>query len=177
MPDACRPSLHEIYLLVNSWIVGNPASAPVAMRRGLQWPPLRSAESPWSCRRWRENAAELDEGFRPPGNSDPLGAMPDSMNPFFSMWANGDAEDTFRRASCARTGDHSSLGHSYLHDVRSLLRFEEHIKGSVEKGKLADLIVVSDDPLTVPPDRLKDIKVEMTIVDGKVVQSYKRRTE
>ena len=40
---------------------------------------------------------------------------------------------------------------------------------------LADLIVVSDDPLTVPPDRLKDIKVEMTILDGKVVQT--NRTE
>ena len=40
---------------------------------------------------------------------------------------------------------------------------------------LADLIVVSDDLLTVPPDRLKDIKMEMTILDGKVVQ--KNRTE
>jgi len=48
--------------------------------------------------------------------------------------------------------------------------FEEKMKGSIEKGKLADVIVVSDDPLTVPPDKLKDIKVEMTIVDGKVVQ-------
>jgi predicted amidohydrolase YtcJ len=49
--------------------------------------------------------------------------------------------------------------------------FEEQIKGSIEKGKLADLIVVSDDPLTVLPDRLKDIKAEMTIVDGKIIQA------
>jgi len=37
-------------------------------------------------------------------------------------------------------------------------------------GKLADLIIVSDDPLTVPADKLKDIKVKTTIIDGKVVK-------
>ena len=49
--------------------------------------------------------------------------------------------------------------------------FEENMKGSIEKGKLADLIVVSDDPLTAAPDKLKDIKVKITIVDGKVVHA------
>jgi predicted amidohydrolase YtcJ len=48
--------------------------------------------------------------------------------------------------------------------------FEEKTKGSIEKGKLADLIIVSDDPLSVPSDKLKDIKVETTIIDGQVVK-------
>jgi predicted amidohydrolase YtcJ len=47
--------------------------------------------------------------------------------------------------------------------------FEESLKGSIEKGKLADLAVLSDDPLTVPAEKIKDIQVLMTILDGKIV--------
>jgi len=49
------------------------------------------------------------------------------------------------------------------------LTFEENIKGSLEPGKLADLIVLSDDPLTCPENDIKDITSELTIVDGEVV--------
>ena len=47
--------------------------------------------------------------------------------------------------------------------------FEEKLKGSIEVGKLADLVVLSDDPLAVPTDRISDIKVDMTVVDGEFV--------
>jgi predicted amidohydrolase YtcJ len=113
----------------------------------------------------------LDQGFQPPGNSDSLGSMPESMNPFFSMWAmvtrktrSGELlapEQAITPAEAIRIytmfGAHSG--------------FEEKKKGSIEVGKLADLIIVSDDPLTVPPDKLKDIKVVTTITDGKIVNS------
>jgi predicted amidohydrolase YtcJ len=46
---------------------------------------------------------------------------------------------------------------------------EENVKGSIAEGKLADLTVISRDPSTVPPSQIEDIKVEMTIVAGKVV--------
>ena len=49
------------------------------------------------------------------------------------------------------------------------LTFEENEKGSNEIGKLADLVVLSDDPLTVAQDSLKDIVSELTIVGGKIV--------
>ena len=47
--------------------------------------------------------------------------------------------------------------------------FEENIKGSLVPGKLADMIVLSGDPLSTPPENLKNIKVEKTIIGGEVV--------
>ncbi len=46
--------------------------------------------------------------------------------------------------------------------------FDERIKGSIEPGKLADLAVLADNPLTIAPERIKDIPVDMTIVDGRI---------
>jgi len=47
--------------------------------------------------------------------------------------------------------------------------FEEGIKGSITPGKLADIVVLSNDPIKSPPEQIKDIKVEMTIIGGNVV--------
>jgi predicted amidohydrolase YtcJ len=47
--------------------------------------------------------------------------------------------------------------------------FEEKEKGSIAPGKLADIVVLSDDPTRVPPEQIKDIRVEMTIIGGEVV--------
>jgi hypothetical protein len=47
--------------------------------------------------------------------------------------------------------------------------FEEDIKGSIEIGKLADFVVLSEDILTINPEKIKDVKVEMTIFDGEVI--------
>jgi predicted amidohydrolase YtcJ len=50
--------------------------------------------------------------------------------------------------------------------------YSEKIKGSIEPGKLADFVVLSDDILTIDPVKIKDVKVDMTILDGKII--YKR---
>ncbi len=47
--------------------------------------------------------------------------------------------------------------------------FEEKIKGSISPGKMADIVVLSGDPTRVSPDAIKDLKVEMTILNGEVV--------
>ena len=47
--------------------------------------------------------------------------------------------------------------------------FEENIKGSLTAGKLADLVVLSDDPLHVDPFSLMEIEIERTMTGGKWV--------
>ncbi|MDZ4852701.1 MAG: amidohydrolase [Pirellulaceae bacterium] len=71
------------------------------------------------------------------------------------------------------------LGAEQRIDVYSALRavtqdaawqnFEETTKGSIEIGKVADFVVLAENPFTVPSIRLKDIQIRKTIVDGEVV--------
>jgi predicted amidohydrolase YtcJ len=56
----------------------------------------------------------------------------------------------------------STIGNAWL-------TFEEQSKGSIEAGKLADLVVLSEDLLTAPPKAIQSAKVLMTIVGGRIV--------
>jgi len=47
--------------------------------------------------------------------------------------------------------------------------FAEKVKGSLEVGKLADLVVLSRDIFTIPPDEIAQVEVLYTIVGGKIV--------
>jgi predicted amidohydrolase YtcJ len=47
--------------------------------------------------------------------------------------------------------------------------FQDTEKGTLAKGKLADLVVLSDDILSIAPETIKDVRVLTTIVGGKVV--------
>ena len=53
------------------------------------------------------------------------------------------------------------------------LTFEENVKGSLEPGKLADLVVLSDDIMNCPVDKILDLTVLMTMVNGKIVFQHK----
>ncbi len=94
-------------------------------------------------------------------------------HPFFGMWM----------AITRQTVDGTALNPEQRIDRREALRmwtlnaaylsFEEKIKGSIEPGKLADLIVISKDFLACPVDEIKDIEALLTVVNGKVVFRHK----
>ena len=52
--------------------------------------------------------------------------------------------------------------------------FDEDVKGCIEVGKLADLVVLNDSILKVDPQNIKDLKVESTILNGEIL--YHRET-
>jgi hypothetical protein len=111
----------------------------------------------------------LDGGFMPPGNSDCMGTEPEALNPWWSIWCVVGRKTRSGRPICVDEGL-SVLEAIRLYTTYSAYAgFEEASKGSLEPGKLADLIVLSDDPFESPVDALKDIRVETTIVGGRVV--------
>lgn len=85
------------------------------------------------------------------------------LNPLLGVWAAvakaNFAEERLSLDEAVRT---YTLNAAYA-------SFEERLKGSIEAGKLADLTVLSEDLDKVPPEKIKDVSVEMTIVGGKVV--------
>jgi hypothetical protein len=52
--------------------------------------------------------------------------------------------------------------------------FQENNLGSIQAGKLADLVVLDRDYLTIPADQIKDIKPVMTVVGGRIVYDSSR---
>jgi predicted amidohydrolase YtcJ len=110
----------------------------------------------------------LAMGFQPPGNSDTGGSYSWQMNVIarLAMFV--------RRATANGTAYHPEEAVPVTQALRILSTygayagFEEKTRGTLELGKLADLVVLSNDPLSITPDRLKDLKIDATIVDGVV---------
>lgn len=80
----------------------------------------------------------------------------------------------------SRSGD--ILGPQQRVDVMTALKamtiwpayqhFEEASKGSIEPGKLADFVVLSEDPTAIDPEKLSGLRVEQTIKKGKSIYQY-----
>jgi len=51
--------------------------------------------------------------------------------------------------------------------------FQEKVKGTIETGKLADFVILSEDIFTIDPVKIRDAKVYLTVVDGKIVYQTK----
>jgi len=108
----------------------------------------------------------LARGMKFGSHHDAPVAFPDSMRIL-------DATVTRR----SRSGD--IIGPAHRVDVITALKamtiwpawqhFEEHWKGSIEEGKLADLVVLSADPTAVDPETLDQLKVLETIKEGNTI--------
>jgi predicted amidohydrolase YtcJ len=89
-------------------------------------------------------------------------------NPFVSLWwaVTGKMLDGTRVNSQTLTRAEALAAHTR---ANAWLMFEEKQLGTLEPGKLADLVVLDRDYLTVPEDAIKDLKPVLTMVGGKVV--------
>ena len=57
--------------------------------------------------------------------------------------------------------------------VYDIIEFQENIKGSITVGKLADLVILSDNIFTIPTRQIEKVKVWQTIMDGRIVYEAK----
>ena len=104
----------------------------------------------------------------PPGNSNCLGTEPEALNPWWSSWCVVARETRRGRSICPEEGL-GVLEAIRLYTTHSAYAgFEEDTKGSIEAGKLADLVALSENPFEIPVDRLKDVRVALTVIGGEV---------
>ncbi len=104
---------------------------------------------------------------------DNLGAGTDfpvnPINPFLNMYVMVTRKDPNGNVYGASEAISREQALRLYTNAASHYMFEEGRKGTLQPGKLADLVVLSADYMTVPEDQIKDIKVDMTLVGGKVV--------
>jgi predicted amidohydrolase YtcJ len=123
------------------------------------WGPIRAA-------RTTPMRAYLDRGFVVAGGTD------SSVVPYPPLWViyHFVTRDTI---SGGVLGADQKITRTEALQVETInnafLTFEEGIKGSIEAGKLADLVVLPEDILTCPDKRIEQMQVVMTMVGGKIV--------
>lgn len=114
------------------------------------------------------------KGLRPPGSSDSAGSQPWAINPWFGI-----------KCMVARENCHSApIDLDEAIGVADALRaytidaayagFEEGRKGSLEVGKLADLVVLAEDPFTIPASNLDEVGTDLVIIGGAVASGATR---
>jgi hypothetical protein len=107
----------------------------------------------------------LDAGMVIPGSSDrpvatgaPLLGIHDMVNRRTASGAPFNATEAITAKEALRA---YTWGSAYASKA-------EHVKGSIQPGKLADLTVLSEDPTVVSPHRIAALEVIATIVDGQL---------
>jgi predicted amidohydrolase YtcJ len=91
------------------------------------------------------------------------------VDPLFSMHCavNRQTREGLVLGSGERISPMEALRAYTVHGAYST--FEEQSKGSIQVGKLADFVVLSENPLTLPPERIREIRVLRTVLGGRTV--------
>ena len=155
----CPPNLLERLKKVNAFVVTQPSFIYYSGERYISQ--VESSKLRWLYR----TGSFSQNGLGPAASSD---SPVTSLNPMVGIYA----------ATTRRAENHQVLLPEEAVSVEEALKmytlngaytsFEEKLKGSISVGKLADLVVLSADPTKVNDEELKNIKVEKTIIGGKV---------
>ncbi len=136
-----------------------PLHAPPSVDDGDIWQ-FRVGESRWPLSfAWtdiRKTGATLVFGSDwPVVSQNPMLGVHNTLNR--KPWAEGmphhhqDLADTLRSYTCDA----------------AFAEFQEHIKGQLKPGYLADLVLLSDDIFEIPPEKMKEVHPQMTMLGGK----------
>lgn len=133
----------------------------------------------WEGMRWFiPLKSYLDAGVRIAGGSDHMiGFDKDSAvnpyNPFFQIWMAVTRERANAAPLYPEEEAISRENALRMHTIWAAeLQKADDERGSIEVGKLADLVVIDEDFLAVPVEKLREIEPHMTILDGRIV--YRR---
>jgi len=158
--SVCPPPLLRRLKAIKAVVVTQPAFIYYSGEKYLS--DVSEAQLPWLYR----TRSFLKSGLKSAASSDcPVAPC----NPLFGLYAaitrkaeSGQALSPKEAISPEEALRMYTLSGAYA-------SFEERLKGSIEVGKLADMVVLSADPTVVSPEELKEIRVEKTIIGGEVV--------
>jgi len=158
--SVCPPPLLQRLRDVDAMVVTQPAFIYFSGERYLEEVP--NTQLPWLYR----TRSFLENGLRPAGSSDCPVVPPDPLVGLYAAVTRKAESGQVLSPEEAISPEEAlriyTLGGAYA-------SFEERLKGSIEIGKLADLVVLSADPTKVAPEEIKEIQVEKTIIGGEVV--------
>ncbi|UCG84517.1 MAG: amidohydrolase [Dehalococcoidia bacterium] len=158
--SVCPPPLLQRLKAVNAVVVTQPAFIFYSGERYLN--DVSAEQLPWLYR----TRSFLENGLRPAGSSD-CPVIP--CDPLIGIYAavTRKAENGQLLSPEEVVSPDDALRLFTLNGAYA--SFEEGVKGSLEVGKLADMVVLSADPTTVEPGAIKDIHVEKTVLGGEIV--------
>ena len=108
----------------------------------------------------------LDAGIRPAAGSDfspgPFAPLMGIQGMVTRKGWNGETWGAEQRVGVAEAVEINTINGAYN-------AHEEAIKGSITAGKLADFVILAEDPYTIDPEKIKDIRIVRTVVGGQTV--------
>jgi len=160
--SVCTPEAAARLSRIGAAVVTNPAFIYFSGERYLSTLPREQLRYLYAIK------TMLGEGLRVAAGSDAPVANPDPLKGIYAAVTRL-AENAQQVVPAQAISALEALRLYTLNAAYSC--FLEGKTGSIAKGKWADLVVMNGNPLQVSPHELKDLKVEMTVLDGEVVYS------
>jgi predicted amidohydrolase YtcJ len=156
----CPPKLMERIKKLDAMIITHPGNLYYSGERYLAT--VEKSQLPWLYRIKSPVAAGIKTAFASDAPVIPINPMMGIYGAVVRQAENGQALLSEERITVQQALECYTVNGAYA-------SFEDKIKGYLAPNQLADMVILNDDPLTAPTEKLKDIKVDMTIIGGEVV--------